>query len=195
VAGALFRALVLGALLPTVGGFGCSPDTGVVELAWVFVDRQGEQIFPAGPFSLGTRDSCDLPGRIGDRDVSYDLQMELEVCDPSCEEGCGNEACNVVSPLRFPCEAWRGSDPDIPASDDPYRFTARALVVTGSEQTVCSDPLPTCIAVPGPRERQVEPGLVVDLQVYQVAVDVDLAAPAEGLDGDRALDLEGCGCA
>ncbi|MCH9688844.1 MAG: hypothetical protein K0V04_45850 [Deltaproteobacteria bacterium] len=31
---------------------GCGNATGSVELAWVFVDRDGDPIFPGGVFSL-----------------------------------------------------------------------------------------------------------------------------------------------
>ena len=150
------------------------------------------RIFPAGAFSLGTRDSCGLPGLIGDKQVSYDLAVELEICDTTCDAGCGSSDCDVVSPLQFSCKANRGSDPSIPSSGDPYLFTLRSLVIVKSEQIVCGDPRPTCIAVPGPRQRTVEPGLVVDLQVYQIAVDMVQGAPKTG---DGALDLEACGCA
>lgn len=172
---------------------GCGDvDTGVVELAWVFVDRDGEPIFPAGQFAVGNRDSCGLPGRIDGDPVSYDLEVEVEICDPACPDGCGAEACRVIPPLRFSCETARGSDPDVPSSDDPYLFTFRSLVFIDGPDVVCPNPEPTCIAVPGPRERIVRPGLVTDLQVVQIVVDVDQSAPTIA---GGALDLEACGCA
>jgi hypothetical protein len=170
----------------------CGPvDTGVVELSWVFVDRDGDPIFPAGQFVQGNRDSCGLPGRIGTERVAYDLQVELEICDATCPEGCGGEGCPVVDPLRFSCKTARGSDPDIPSSDDPYRFTVRTVIRVPDRNIECRAPEPTCIAVPGPRERKVLPGLVTDLHVHQIVLDMDQAAPSSG---DGSLDLEACGC-
>jgi hypothetical protein len=175
-----------------VSSWACGPvDTGVVELSWVFVDRDGDPIFPAGQFVQGNRDSCGLPGRIGAEQVAYDLQVELEICDATCPAGCGGEGCLVIDPLRFSCKTARGSDPDIPSSDDPYRFTVRTVIRVPDRNIECRDPEPTCIAVPGPRERKVLPGLVTDLHVHQIVLDMDQAAPRSG---DGSLDLEACGC-
>jgi hypothetical protein len=165
----------------------CGNDTGSVELAWVFVDRDGDPIYPGGVFTADDeRDSCELPGTLGGQSTRYDLRVELEICDPGCTEGCDAEACLVVPRLMFPCTTARGNDPDVPASDTPYRFTVRALL--DPEPLAECDPAPTCLAVPAPRERVVGAGLVTDLQVYQIVVDVDR-------QGDRSLDLEACGCA
>jgi hypothetical protein len=180
-------ALAAGLLAPA----GCSVDTGVVELAWAFVDRDGQQIFPGGLFDPAQDDACDLPGRRGGARVSYDLDIELEICDPRCGSGCDDPACHVVPPLSFDCATSRGSDPDVPSAEMPYRFTFRAVVSLDGEDA-CRDPDPTCVAVPGPRERTVRPGLVTDLQVYQVVLDFDLDGPP---DTEGALDLEACGCA
>lgn len=179
--------------------FGCGPRSGTVELAWQFVDRGGDPIFPGGVFGSRFRDVCDRSGRLGEP-VTYDLGVELEICDPACEADLDRPAeedaegercdpgCEVVPALRFSCETYRGSDLDVPPSDQPYRFTLRALVEIDREGASCPAPEPTCIAVPGPRERTVRPGLVTDLQVYQIAVDLDLGS-------DDVLDLERCGCA
>ncbi|MCA9705762.1 MAG: hypothetical protein KDK70_07935 [Myxococcales bacterium] len=166
---------------------GCGDATGAVELAWVFVDRGGDPIFPGGVFSVDDEhDSCELPGVVADQGVPYDLRVELEICDPACEAGCDAEECLVLPRRRFGCNTARGNEPEVPASDEPYRFTLRAVVGASSIDVDC--PEPTCIAVPAPRERVVEAGRVTDLQVYQLAVDVDRNA------GER-LDLEACGCA
>ena len=161
-------------------------DAGVVELAWVFVDRNGEPIYPGGVFSANDqRDSCDLPGMTSQGPIVYDLRVQLDICDLSCEAGCGDPTCQVIEPLRFPCRAARGTDPEVPASDEPYRFTVRAAIESNLGPN-CLDPDPTCVGVPGPRDRTVTAGLVTDLQVYQISVDV----PRD----DAPLDLEACGC-
>jgi hypothetical protein len=171
------------------GALGCGPvDTGVVELSWRFVDRAGDVIFPGGAFALGNRDSCDLPGRREGGQLAYDLRLQLEICDPSCAAGCADPSCHVVEPARFPCDTARASDVDVPASTEPYRFTVRGVIE--AEAIDCTEPEPTCVAVPGPRDRTVQPGLVTDLQVMQIAVDIDLGAGDE-----EVLDLEACGCA
>lgn len=166
----------------------CGDDTGSVELAWVFVDRDGDPIYPGGVFTVNDeRDSCDLPGVVGGQGVPYTLRVELEICDPACAAGCDAEECLVVPRHMFPCTTARGNDPDVPASDDPYRFTVRAIVDVATFEEDCRDPAPTCLAVPAPRERVVAAGRVTDLQVHQIVVDVDR-------QGDGSLDLEACGC-
>jgi len=174
------------ALLGSVGAGGCvARDAGVVELAWVFVDRNGDPIYPGGVFSIDAeRNSCDLPGSTADGSLRFDLQVQLEICDPDCAAGCDDPECLVMDPLRFPCNTSRGNEREVPASDQPYRFTVRPVL--DSNVAECTDPEPTCIGVPGPRERKVTAGLVTDLQVYQIAVDI----PSSG----TALDLEACGC-
>lgn len=162
-------------------------DAGVVELAWVFVDRNGDPIYPGGVFSVDDRrDSCDLPGVTPDGPLRYDLEVQVEICDLSCAAGCDDPECLVMDPLRFPCDTSRGSEREVPASEQPYRFTLRAALRSNVAPN-CVGPEPTCVAVPGPRERKVTAGLVTDLQVYQISVDVT--------DDTAALDLEACGCA
>lgn len=175
-------------LCVAVGATACvERDAGVVELAWVFVDRNGDPIYPGGVLSLDDqRDSCDLPGVAGGDVVRYDLSLQVEICDPACAAGCDDPSCLVMDPLRFPCDTSRGSEREVPASEEPYRFTVKAAVESNITPD-CVDPLPTCIAVPGPRVRKVTAGLVTDLQVYQIAVDVT--------DDSAPLDLEECGCA
>jgi hypothetical protein len=181
--------LVLGSAM-----VGCSDGTGVVELSWAIVDREGDAIYPGDQLSIDRRqDSCDLPGRIGDGvDVSYDLRVELEICDPLCEPGCDDPDCLVDGRRRFACDTARGSDPNVPAADHPYRFAVRAVVVRSDDGRECADLPAGCIDVPGPRERIVEAGLVTDLQVYQIRVGVDLGANES--DPSARLDLEACGC-
>ena len=167
----------------------CGDDSGTVELAWVIVDRDGDPIYPGGVFTADDeRDSCDLAGTAAERTVPFDLRVELEICDPGCEAGCDADECLVVPRHEFPCTTARGNDPDVPASDQPYRFTVRAVLDAPVFTSECRDPAPSCLAVPAARERVVTAGRVTDLQVYQIVVDVDR-------QGDAALDLEACGCA
>ena len=168
------------------GASACSlEDTGVVELNWSVVDRDGKAIFPAGQF-MASGDTCDLAGRRGDAIVRYDLEIELGICDPSCAAGCTADECQIVPPNRSPCTVARATDRDVPASEDPYLFTVRAVIAAPDRD--CTELVPPCIATPGPRERTVSRGLVTDLQVFQIIVDTDIGA------GDP-LDLEACGCA
>ena len=169
---------------------GCSVDTGVVEWAWAFVDQDGDAIYPSGVFDLQRTSSCALPGRFGNEQVRYDLGAELEICDPQCPGGCDDPDCQIVAPLGFDCDRSRGSNPSVPSSDDPYEFTISPVItLSGGEE--CRD-LGACISAPGPRQRVVEPGLVTDLQVFQLVVGMDQGGPATG---SGSLDLEACGCA
>lgn len=174
----LFAAAVLGP--------GCGEPDGSIELAWVFVDRDGDPIFPGGVFSTADEESsCGLPGMVGEESRSYDLRVELEICDPECEAGCAAEQC-LISPRRtFACNDARGNEPAVPASDESYQFTVRAILSAPSIDVECREP--TCLAIPAPRRRVIEPGRTADLQVYQIAVDVDHGA-------GESLDLEACGC-
>jgi hypothetical protein len=160
-------------------------DAGVVELNWAVVDRDGDAIFPAGQF-MASGDTCDLPATRGGASVRYDLEVELDICDQSCDAGCDAEECQVVAPMRYPCTVARATEPEVPASDDPYLFQVRAVIATTGAD--CVDHVPPCIATPGPRERTVHRGLVTDLQVFQIVVNADT-------DAGDPLDLEACGCA
>lgn len=169
----------------------CGDASGTVELAWVFVDRDGDPIYPGGVFSADDeRDVCGLPGAVDGTLVSYDLRVELEICEPECEAGCDADECLVLPRRRFACNTARGNEPDVPASDSPYRFTLRAVLSVPALDIECRDAAPTCLAVPSSRERVVEAGRVTDLQVYQIGVDVDRDS------GDRLeLGEQGeCGC-
>jgi len=170
-------------LLVTTGA--CSLDTGVVEINWAVVDRDGDAIFPAGQF-MASGDTCDLPAIRGDETLRYDLEVELDICDPACAAGCDAEECQIVPPKRHDCTVARATDRDVPASEDPYLFMLRAVIVAPDGD--CIDHVPPCIATPGPRERTVQRGLVTDLQVFQIIVNADI-------DADDPLDLEACGCA
>lgn len=164
-------------------GAGCAEE-GVVEIAWSVVDRLGEPIYPAGVLSADRRDdSCRLPGRAGEASVPYRLQLQLDACPPDAQSA---DECDTTA---FSCAVHRASMM-IPAATEPYEFTVRALTRRADRDEDCPELESDCIAVPGPRNRKVRDGLVTDLQVYQVVVDVD--AEASGRTG--RLDLEGCGC-
>ncbi len=169
---------------------GCSVDTGAVEWAWVFVDQDGDTIFPGGVFDLGRTDACGLPGTTSEGGVRFDLSVELTICDPTCTQGCEDPDCQVIAPLGFDCNNSRGSNPSVPSDDAPYQFRLNP-VLSLPDDVECRD-LTSCIAAPGPRERVVKPGLVTDLQVFQLVVGLDIDAPAAA---GGSLDLEACGCA
>lgn len=161
-------------------------DVGVVELSWQFVDRDGTRIFPGGQLELEKRDACNLPGRLGGDRVEYDLDVQVSICDEDCGN-CDDPACLVMNPLRFSCETFRGSDPDVPSSEQPYLFFVQPIIDVDRSDVQCI-PDPSCVATPGPRRREVRPGLVTDLAVYQFVVDIEL-------NRDEVLNLEACGCA
>lgn len=181
------RIVAVGALIVLGSTTACSEPTGSVELAWVFVDRDGSPVFPGGVFSTEDEpSSCDLPGEVTGMAVDYDLRVELTVCDPACAAGCDAEECQVIPRRTFACNDARGNEPDVPASDEPYRFTVRAVIDAPSVPLSCRDA--TCLAVPAPRERVVDAGRTVDLAVYQIAIDTDH-------QGGQRLDLGACDCA
>jgi len=183
-----FQVAALGGALALNG---CGQEYGAVEVAWQFVDRDGTAIFPQGLFERNDRGACDRPGfTMPGQFTTYDLSVELEICDTTCPAGCEDPSCFVIDPLQFSCRTFRGAEQNIPASDDPYLFTLRPVIGVDASDTTCRNPAPSCLATPGPRERRVDEGLVVDLQVYQILVDIELAEPDED-----ALDLEECGCA
>lgn len=183
------RSLWLVICLACSGLTACGAETGAVELAWVFVDRDGDPIYPGGVFSIDDeRDSCGLSGVVAEQGIPYDLRIELSICDPSCAAGCEADECQVAERQRFACNAARGNNPEVPASAQSYRFTVQPVLSAPTLGVECRDAAPTCLAVPAARERRVEAGLVTDLQVYQIAVDVDHQS-------GEPLDLEACGCA
>lgn len=176
-------------VLPLLAGLataisGCSDvDAGVVELNWRWVDRDGDPIYPAGQFAPGDG-TCGVRARGSGGSERVDLRVELAICEESCAASCDAD-CEVLAPQRFGCDTARATLRDVPASEDPYLFIVRAVI--DAPAGPCVSPPPSCIAVPGPRARTVQRGLVTDLQVYQLAVDLDLG-------GDSALDVAACGC-
>ncbi|MEM6289747.1 MAG: hypothetical protein AAGA54_00735 [Myxococcota bacterium] len=185
----MYRALAIAVVGLLTVGSGCSVDTGVVEWAWAFIDENGDAIYPSGVFDVSRTSACGLPGRTASSNVAYDLGVELAICDPTCTEGCEDPDCQIVAPLEFGCDRSRGSNPSVPSSDAPYQFTISPVIsLPGGDE--CRD-MGACISAPGPRERVVAPGLVTDLQVFQLIVGVDQGGPSSG---SGALDLEACGC-
>src|SRR5690606_33735270 len=78
ILGVAARVVSLGAVPTALCG--CGDGTGVVEIAWTFVDRDGESIYPAGALSVTSRgDSCDFPGRTAGGTVPVDVRLELQI--------------------------------------------------------------------------------------------------------------------
>lgn len=176
-------ALGAASLAPVTG---CGVDEGFVELNWQFVDARQRKIYPGGRAS----DVCDLPGTRGDETARYDLRARLTISESDCDGGPGDEACQVIPPRTFSCRRSRASLTAVPANEDvAYTMTVDVVVdpTDGSDPFV---PLPSCAAVPGPRERRVLPGGTVDLQVYQLVISgID---PSQDSAAERRLDLEAC---
>ncbi|GEM_PF-1377298 len=170
-------ATLAAALVP---GGSCARDRGVVELGWLFVDADGERLFPQGRLD----DTCALESEVAEGGrVRYDLQVELLMTRSECTGGIDDDACLVLSPLRFACDTARGSHLDVPASEQPYLMTVRAVAVRADTGDVCV-PDAECVVVPGPRTREVEGGLVTDLQIYEIVL----------ADAGHLLDERECGC-
>lgn len=172
------------AAMPLLLTGACTADTGVLELNWAFVDDQIEPIYPAGY----ERDTCDLTGRVGDTERLYDMRVRVRISDPTCEGGPGDPECRVLDPLVFPCNRARGTEMEVPASDEDLRFDVDVVVVPrGGGAFVPTD---ECVTHPGPRLRPVPEGLVTDLAVYQLVVHgID---PTQQVQLDRQLDLFEC---
>lgn len=179
------RLAPLAALTLGAAAAACSPTDGYIELAWAFVDRQGEPIFPNGEL----KESCSFRGPVAPEGEArtIDLRVELRLCDPECAGGCDDPACLVTEPLRFACLDYRGHA-TVPASEGPYLFETRVIAeIDGDAECACAISS-ACVQVPGPRQRMVRPGLVTDLQVYQLILDI--ADPtATNLDLSPCCDL------
>lgn len=143
---------------------GCGVDAGIVELNWEFLDATADR---------GIGNTCDLRAEDGS---AYALRVELLVS----ENGCEGDECEVARE-RFACERTRGSALDVPASDEPYLMQVFVVAEHGNDETVLGS---QCAAVPGPRTRTVHAGQITDLAVYELII--------HAIDGDQALDLEGC---
>ncbi|MCA9719938.1 MAG: hypothetical protein KC468_35045, partial [Myxococcales bacterium] len=168
----------------------CVADEGVVELNWKFVDRELTAVYPGD-----ARDSCAFSGALeADGAVrDYGLHIELEICDPECAAGCESEECLVLQ-RRLPCDTARATTSVPMIEEREYQFSTRIIAaVEGADledpqACVCTLQV-ECALTPGPRERLLRPGLVTDLQVYQVVLPT-LTLP---VDADPIpLDLSTC---
>lgn len=183
----------LSAATGTLGALatGCTPTEGYVEIAWALIDQGGTALYPDGALT----NTCDFVGLVDSGDGGVDmpgdpvetpatLRFELLVCDPECAGGCDDPECQVIDPRSFACNTARGSV-TVPSSGLDYRFEPRVIAELAGDPA-CTCTLSTeCVQLPGPRDRKVEGGLVTDLQVYQIVLDLDDPTTA-------TLDLRTC---
>lgn len=174
-----------------------------MELDWAVVDRSGQAIFPGGKL-FETPDTCNLNGRDASGTRRYTLEVGLSIYERDCVEsfdagalGGGDtgettggassrDDCLVVRE-RFSCTRARGALTDVPASDDPYVMEMDVWITPrgASEPSQVDE---SCIATPGPRARQVLPGRITDLALYQiVALGIELDDDSAG-----GLNLNAC---
>lgn len=163
----------------------CQGDRGEVELNWTLIDRAGGQVFPSGAID-GTCSFHGLLPAAGDERVDYSVRVEVRLCEPGCEAGCGDPAC-IHTRVAFDCSAARGYA-TVDARDDPYIFDIR-LVATPDDGACTCDIQSPCALIPGPRHRTVEPGLITDLGVYLMVLGVDDIDDSQDGDGRTLLDL------
>ena len=189
--------LAVASLSASAGGLGalltsCTPTEGYVEIAWALIDQGGTALYPDGTLTntcnfVGLVDSgvdsgVDMQGDPVETPVT--LRFELLVCDPECDGGCDDPECQVVAPRSFACNTARGSV-TVPSSGLDYRFETRVIAELDGDPA-CACALSTeCAQLPGPRDRKVRGGLVTDLQVYQIVLDLDDPTTA-------SLDLRTC---
>lgn len=185
----LLCGLGLGSLAP-LGA--CTPTEGYVEVAWALIDEGGTTLYPDGVLP----NSCDFTGmfktegegegesEVTIREVKAILRVELAICDPECEGGCDDPACQVIDPKSFACNTAR-AQVTVPSSPHDYRFETRIIAEIDGDPSCTCRLATACAQLPGPRARTVQGGLVTDLQVYQVVLALD--------DPDTAtIDLTPC---
>ena len=165
---------------------GCGQQPGLVELAWQFDDAGLSRMFPQG----SVRNTCTLPSADG---LEYALKVQLRIVtnDEPCTADPSLPSCQVIDPLIFDCNRFRGtakqvptSDPDDSGQDPGYLMFAEVLIQpsTSAEPFVAD---PSCIQGPGPRVRSVRSGRLTDLEVYQFV----FSSYSEGGD---PVDIEAC---
>ena len=154
------------ALAPALASLGCGESDGIVEVYWQIEDARLERVYPQGQRS----DTCEFHSQSG---IRYDLRVRLTIVEntPDCTLDWSSEACQVIEPVLFPCNRSRGTAKSVPPSDleladEPgYLMVVEALIdPTDTEPFV---PSSSCMVGPGPRVREVRPGRITDLEVYQ----------------------------
>jgi hypothetical protein len=162
----------------------CAESEGIVEVYWQFEDDNLERIFPQGD----QPDTCAFTSASG---IRYDLAVRLRVVENSedCVANSDSATCQIIEPVVFPCNRQRGTADPVPVSadsdgNDPgYLMIVEALIDPTDGPAFV--PNATCLSGPGPRIRQVRPGRITDLEVYEFIVR------AVTLD-DFALDIDAC---
>jgi hypothetical protein len=176
------RTAALSLVLSLLGS--CSDGDGIVEVYWQFVDVELQRVYPVGP----EPDTCEFASEGG---VRYDLRVRLTIIEntPSCVDDRENPDCQVIEPLLFPCNRSRGTALSVPpsAADDGTDPGYLMIVETLIDPTDTSPfvPVSSCVSGPGPRARQVRPGRITDLEIYQFIV---AAIDNRG----QLLDIEAC---
>jgi hypothetical protein len=170
-------------LLPLSLG-ACTDGDGIVEVYWQFDDADLRRIFPVGV----EPDTCELTSESG---VRYDLRVRLTIVENSeaCSEDWTNPDCQIIEPLIFPCNRSRGTALSVPPSaaddgtDPGYLMVVETLV--DPTDTAAFVPASSCVGGAGPRVRQVRPGRITDLEVYEFIVQ---AINNQG----QLLDIDAC---
>lgn len=169
---------------------GCSDRDGIVEVSWQVEDASLERLYPLGFES----DTCELSSASTEQSTGarYDLRVRLTIAfnTDACAADHSTADCQVIEPILFPCNRFRGTALDVPPSaeddesDPGYLMVVEPMIdPTDAEPFVASS---TCIASPGPRVRRVRAGRITDLEVYQFIV---LAIEH---DEGQLLDIEAC---
>jgi hypothetical protein len=172
--------MVCGVLLASA----CSEGEGIVEVYWQFEDTNLQRIFPQGDVA----DTCEFTSASG---IRYDLRVRLQVIDntEACAATPDDAACQIIEPVVFPCNRQRGTADPVPVSarddgsDPGYLMIVQALIDPADGPAFV--PNSSCLVGPGPRVRQVRPGRITDLEVYEFIVDAVTI-------GDYALDIDAC---
>lgn len=162
----------------------CSDGNGIVEVYWQFNDAELRRVYPVGV----EPDTCELESQSG---VRYDLRVRLTIVEntPTCSANWTDPGCQQIEQLLFPCNRSRGTALEVPpsAADDENDPGYLMIVETMVDPTDTSAFVPdsSCVTGPGPRVRQVFPGRITDLELYQFVVH---AIDTQGL----LLDLDAC---
>jgi hypothetical protein len=163
----VLRRVAASLLLPLLGS--CSDGNGIVEVYWQFNDADLRRVYPVGV----EPDTCELESQSG---VRYDLRVRLTIVanTQTCIDDWNDPGCEVIEQLLFPCNRSRGTALEVPPSatddeDDPgYLMIVETMV--DPTDTSAFVPDSSCVTGPGPRVRQVRPGRITDLELYQFVV-------------------------